>query len=86
MCSEIRVSLSSAQADMGRLVVLFVSVLLALVGSASSRDFTLTIKLGAGRSECFYDYIHEGAFLEIEYQVQCNGRARYSASSRRDVI
>ena len=35
----------------------------------SARDITLTVKLGAGRSECFYDYIHEGAFLEIEYQV-----------------
>ena len=37
---------------------------------ASARDFTFTLKLPAGKTECFYDYIHEGAFLEIEYQVK----------------
>ena len=33
------------------------------------RDFTFTFKLPAGKSECFYEYINEGAFMEIEYQV-----------------
>ena len=54
---------------MGRIAVLFVC-LLGLLVSCTARDFTFTVKLGAGRSECFYDYIHEGAFLEIEYQVR----------------
>ena len=36
---------------------------------AESRDFTFTYQLGAGKKECFYDYIHAGALLEIEYQV-----------------
>ena len=34
-----------------------------------ARDFTFTVMVDAGVSDCFYDYIHEGAFLEIEYQV-----------------
>lgn len=40
-----------------------------LLAGSDARDFTYTLQLGAGMSECFYDYIHEGAFLEIEYQV-----------------
>lgn len=40
-----------------------------LSGTCWARDYTFTIKLARGTSECFYDYIHEGAFLEIEYQV-----------------
>lgn len=43
--------------------------LLALLASVSARDFTFTFNVAAGESQCFYDYIHEGAFLEIEYQV-----------------
>ena len=34
-----------------------------------ARDFTFTVMVEAGKSDCFYDYIHKGAFLEIEYQV-----------------
>ena len=44
-------------------------VLAVLSPCCWARDFTFTFRIGAGRSECFYDYIHEGAFLEIEYQV-----------------
>ena len=47
------------------------AVLLLFLVSCSARDFTFTFKLGAGKSECFYDYIHEGAFLEVEFQVSC---------------
>ena len=47
------------------------AVLLLFLASCSARDFTFTFKLGAGKSECFYDYIHEGAFLEVEFQVRC---------------
>lgn len=49
-----------------------VGVLLAvaLTSSCWARDYTFTVKLARGTSECFYDYIHEGAFLEIEYQVR----------------
>ena len=42
---------------------------LFLSGSCWARDFTFTVKLKSGSAECFYDYIHEGAFLEVEYQV-----------------
>lgn len=42
---------------------------LSLSGTCWARDYTFTIKLKSGTSECFYDYIHEGAFLEMEYQV-----------------
>ena len=42
---------------------------LSLSGTCWARDYTFTVKLKSGTSECFYDYIHEGAFLEIEYQV-----------------
>ena len=45
------------------------AVLLLFLVSCSARDFSFTFKLGAGKSECFYDYIHEGAFLEVEFQV-----------------
>ena len=51
-------------------VVLLLAAVALLWTHASARDFTFTFKLAAGRSECFYDYIHEGAFLEIEYQVK----------------
>ena len=34
-----------------------------------ARDYTFTVIVEAGKSDCFYDYIHKGAFLEIEYQV-----------------
>ena len=44
-------------------------LVLSLYGTCWSRDFTFTVKLKSGTSECFYDYIHVGAFLEIEYQV-----------------
>ncbi len=54
-----------------RLRELFLWLVLLSVSLSDARDFTFTLKLGAGRSECFYDYIHEGAFLEIEYQVAC---------------
>ena len=37
---------------------------------AEARDFTFTYQLGAGKKECFYDYIHTGALLEIEYRVR----------------
>ena len=47
------------------------AVLLLFLVSCSARDFTFTFKLGAGKSECFYDYIHEGAFMEVEFQVSC---------------
>ena len=36
----------------------------------NARDFTFTVMVDAGKSDCFYDYIHAGAFLEIEYQVR----------------
>ena len=45
----------------------------ALCSTCLARDYTFTIRLARGTSECFYDYIHEGAFLEIEYQVLCWG-------------
>lgn len=45
------------------------ATLLALLASVSARDVTFTFNVPAGKAECFYDYIHEGAFLEIEYQV-----------------
>ena len=49
------------------------ALLLLAVGLISlpcrARDFTFTVMVGAGKSDCFYDYIHKGAFLEIEYQV-----------------
>ena len=48
-------------------------VLNICAGISWARDFTFTLKLGSGTSECFYDYIHEGAFLEIEYQVRTTG-------------
>ena len=47
-----------------------VAVLALLVTCCSARDFTFTFRIAAGRSECFYDYINKGAFLEIEYQVR----------------
>lgn len=52
-------------------VMWYVGLLLAvsLSGTCLARDYTFTVKLARGTSECFYDYIHEGAFLEIEYQV-----------------
>ena len=49
------------------LLLLLAVNLIPLPGEA--RDFTFTVVVGAGRSDCFYDYIHQGAFLEIEYQV-----------------
>lgn len=42
----------------------------SLSSTCLARDYTFTVKLARGTSECFYDYIHEGAFLEIEYQVR----------------
>lgn len=42
---------------------------LSLSGVCWARDYTFTVHVGRGASECFYDYIHEMAFLEIEYQV-----------------
>ncbi|XP_064385016.1 transmembrane emp24 domain-containing protein 1-like [Halichondria panicea] len=54
---------------MNRFWVFSLCLVLVSVSLSAARDFTFTLKLGAGRSECFYDYIHEGAFLEIEYQV-----------------
>lgn len=42
---------------------------LSLSSCCWARDYTFTLVLKSGTSECFYDYIHEGAFLEIEYQV-----------------
>ena len=50
-----------------------VSLLLLLASCCHARDFTFTFRLRAGKAECFYDYIHEGAFLEIEYQVSARG-------------
>ncbi len=44
-------------------------VFLLLWSSCDGRDFTFTFQLPAGRSECFYEFINEGAFMEIEYQV-----------------
>ena len=41
----------------------------ALCGLCAARDSTFTIRLASGKSDCFYEYIHEGAFLEVEYQV-----------------
>lgn len=38
-----------------------------------ARDFTFTVMVEAGKSDCFYDYIHKGAFLEVEYQVCLSG-------------
>ncbi len=60
---------------MNRFWVLSLCLVLVSASLSAARDFTFTLKLGAGRSECFYDYIHEGAFLEIEYQVHVH-RAR----------
>ena len=48
-------------------------VVAVLSPCAWARDFTFTFRIDPGRSECFYDYIHEGAFLEIEYQVRMHG-------------
>ena len=52
---------------------LLLSLLLLAVNLISlpcdARDFTFTVMVDAGKSDCFYDYIHSGAFLEIEYQV-----------------
>ena len=60
-------------------------LLLALLAGSTARDFTFTFELPPGRSECFYDYIHEGAFLEIEYQVcsrfKCWGVASFPGST-----
>lgn len=49
----------------------FYLVILAAVlcSHCTARDFTFTIRLAAGKSECFYEYIHEGALMEVEYQV-----------------
>ena len=44
--------------------------LLSVLAVCLARDFTFTIQVKSGVSECFYEYIHEGAFLEIEYQVR----------------
>ena len=49
-----------------------------LAACCSARDFTFTFKVAPGRSECFYDYIYEGAFLEIEYQVRTSLCAYYN--------
>ena len=54
-------------------VLLLQILALFLSGTCWARDYTFTIKIGSGTSECFYDYIHEGAFLEIEYQVKALG-------------
>ena len=52
---------------MKRLLSVLLFVLAPL--SALSRDFTFTFRLPAGRTECFYEYVHQGALLEVEYQV-----------------
>ena len=51
------------------LFLLLLAVWLVSLPSCHSRDFTFTVVVAAGRADCFYDYIHKGAFLEIEYQV-----------------
>ncbi len=57
------------KAKMNRFRVLSLCMVLVSASMSAARDYTFTLKLGAGRTECFYDYIHDGAFLEIEYQV-----------------
>ena len=51
------------------LLLLLLVVHLISLPSCHARDFTFTVMVEAGKSDCFYDYIHKGAFLEIEYQV-----------------
>ena len=63
-------------------VYIFWLIVLASSSLCTARDYTFTLKLGAGRSECFYDYIHEGAFLEIEYQVLQYGCKNLSVLSK----
>ncbi|KAL5479512.1 hypothetical protein EMCRGX_G023039 [Ephydatia muelleri] len=41
--------------------------------SCIARDFTYTFQVPAGKTECFYEYVHQGAYLEIEYQVITGG-------------
>lgn len=62
-----------------------VFLLLCLWSSCEGRDFTFTYQLPAGKSECFYEFINEGAFMEIEYQV---GKFMYTTAhvSIRDPI
>ena len=50
-------------------VLLLAACFVSLLPSCHARDFTFTVMVEAGKSDCFYDYIHKGAFLEVEYQV-----------------
>jgi len=46
-----------------------VCFLFSYCGLSFSRDVTFTLEVKSGTKECFYEYINEGAFLEVEYQV-----------------
>ena len=50
------------------LLILLCLCLAPLPGS--SKDSTFTFRLPPGRTECFYEYINQGALLEVEYQVR----------------
>ena len=54
-----------------RMKLLHFLLVVELIASlpCEARDYTFTVIVEAGKSDCFYDYIHKGAFLEIEYQV-----------------
>lgn len=49
---------------------LFANIAFVLLMSCIARDFTYTFQVPAGKTECFYEFIHQGAYLEIEYQVR----------------
>ena len=49
---------------------LCVTIAFVLLMSCIARDFTYTFQVPAGKTECFYEYVHQGAYLEIEYQVR----------------
>ena len=57
----------SAEIKMARTIAFVFLLLLPL--PSLSRDSTFTFHLRPGRIECFYEYVHEGALLEVEYQV-----------------
>ncbi len=43
---------------------------LGSIGGETERE--LTFEIGAGKEECFFEYVEKGNIIDIEYQVKFN--------------